>query len=426
MTSRICAIATLVLSLATVFLPACAKAPTSATQTAANPDPTEQRDADSAPFDLEGLLARELKPLGTMSFGPSDGAWTASVETVAEPTIAVNEEGVGTVAIDLGTESSMSCFVFNTPIDIGGTVENFFKLSAQNVTYSKILTKFSGLAGRHPMMIVEGLYTVVQDGQKMAGQVKFGILSHPVRPVYCTFDEVGYTESFSRIVKGLFTTYKTEKKAGFHYAEVWRAEMAGRPLGFSVLRVTKNEDNTWTSRNQSTLLLPRSPVDLLATDELTIATSDAKGFVTSKKSIAVMAGELSTNIDIKRTQKKKYAYQGIFQGKQLEGTFKTKKKGLLDEFRVTQKVRKILNNKANKTFNLESYNAQVDPTRAVEIKYETQGQNDPQTVLIHLGQITMTGTADKEGYMEKLAVPLGAAEMQLIRVHVEGTPPGHK
>lgn len=388
---------------------------------AASPGPGVS-EASPEPFDIEAALSREFAPLPTVEITDPDGTWRARVEAKGTPAIALDEEGTGTIAIPVGTEGTVDCFVYKQAKDLGGTIGQMFELTGNSVTYHKVATTLVDVVGSYAMMEVTGLYTISQNGHQAAGLFKLAMWAHPTRSVLCYHDELGYSESFERVVKGLLSSFQLAKEAPRpDYAEVWTASLSGMPIGFTQISINAEKNGNRTYEDRSTMIIPRSAQQIKTNDRITTAESDKKGQIIKKSSINIEGTAIESDMLLTRTQKRKYRYKGKFQGKDLEGTFSASKKlGFPDSVTVMARIKKAFQNGKDDAFQVTSYLPSLAPDKLTETKYEIFGTKTPKTFLNHMGELTFTGTAEENGDVTKLTMPMGTVSVVLERIYAHG------
>lgn len=85
-----------------------------------------------------------------------------------------------------------------------------------------------------------------------------------------------------------------------------------------------------------------------------------------------------------------------------------------------KRVKEILDRDGEETFKMEVYAPDIDPTKAMEIVYEVKGKQNPQLVLLHMGELTMTGTADEKGNVNHIVMPMGGLELVMKLAYCKG------
>lgn len=403
--------------------PESASPQTAPSDTEAAPAPDEGAAAsDANKFDLQAMLSREFAPLSTAEIKDPQENWQAVVETNGNPQVSASEEGLTMVSVPVGTEAAIDCIIYNEPVDIGATIGKMFEAGGQTAQFHQIAPTNVGAAGSYPMLAVSGLYTVEQNGQKAAGLYKMAILAHKSRSVLCTHDELGYSQAFVRVVKGLFSSlsFKNGPQEP-QYAEIWTVSLSGVPMGFSSLTVHVAADGTRTIEDQTTMVIPRTPQQLHTSDRYSKTQSDKKGQITKQTNVNMEGAEIDLNLEIERTKKKKYTYKGSMKGKSLEGNFAASKKdGLPDSVDTMVRVKKLFKKGKDASFPIPGYLPDIAPDKTTEVKYEVFGTKSPKSFANHIGELTITGTANETDDINQISMPMGALEMKMERVYSRG------
>src|SRR5262249_53789223 len=129
-------------------------------------------------------------------------------------------------------------------------------------------------------------------------------------------------------------------------------------------------------------------------------------------------GELEVDIALKKIGPQEYSYKGKHSGKDVSGKFKTKgKKGLASGKMVASIVAsELLSGKAREV-KIEEYHPSLNPEGPIEVAYQTQSKAD-RRIKATLGQMSLVGTADAHGELEKIEMPMGPITITQERVFV--------
>jgi hypothetical protein len=383
--------------------------------------PASPSGAPAEKFDPEGAYARELQPLAKtpLKFDKLSG----QAEAAGAPTYK-DMDGSVQLTIPVGTEASVQCFVYKKQVDAGGTVLKVMKEVGKNVDVRLFKVQDVSLVGDYPAVFLEAQYLAKTAKGQALGELKSMFYQHPVNPMLCIHDELGYNETFQRVTKGLAASIKI---AGLSVAptklvEVYVDKIDGHPVGFSSSVVLPNKNGKRAAVSRSTMFLPKAENDLTIQDKASSEIWDADGRLLEAIYADSDAGEISMAIALKKVGPTEYAYKGKHGGKDLEGTFKTKsKRGLTtDKVLADLVVRELLSGKSSE-LTVEEYHASVNPEAALEVSYKTASKEKRQITTM-IGDAQATLTSDPKGRLEKAEIPVGTTSITHERIFSRGAP----
>jgi hypothetical protein len=372
-------------------------------------------------FDAEGAYARELQPLAKapVQFEKLSG----EAEAGGAPTV----KDLGTsfeMTIPVGTESPLQCFVYKKEVDAGGTVLKVMREVGKSVDVRTFKVQDVSLIGDYPAVYLEAQYLAKTPKGQALGELKSMFYQHPVNPMLCMHDELGYNETFHRMTKGLAASLKI---AGLQVAptklmEVYVDKIDGHPVGFSSHVVLPNKNGKRAAISRSTMFLPRSDKDLAIQDRASNEIWDPEGRLLEAVYADSDGGELSLAVTLKKVGPVEYAYKGKAGGKELAGKFKTKsKRGLAtDKVLADLVAAELLSGKSNE-LTVEEYHASVNPEAALEVSYKTASKEKRQ-ITTTIGDAQATLTSDEKGRLEKAEIPVGTTSITHERVFTRGAP----
>jgi hypothetical protein len=390
---------------------------------AGSPEQATTSSSDSSAFqkgDLRELYKREL-PAGPKA-ALSVGSVTGDVESSAPPKGKAGEDSIQ-FEFPLA-HTNVTCFVYPGQLDAGAQLLKITKALAEKFEIRSVTPKDVVVVGEDVALFVEAQYLVKTERGQALGLLKSMVYtgSTPSTPMLCLHDEVGYTETFKRVTLGLAGSLKrtgvaprTEK-----YLELYVTKLDGHPTGFSRERIVEGPKGVVFEEN-STDLIPRSPVDLTATDTAIAETWDKTGGI-SEIRYAHGDGEEVDTMVLKRAGANAYSYDGTHHGKKVHGDFKTKgARGLRTQVEEHAAIRGLLSPKGNAKADLrfEKYSPGMDPTAPMEERLQLLSKPD-RKVTLSLGEMQITEVVDENGRMAQGEMPLGPVHLTVERVLVRG------
>jgi hypothetical protein len=377
--------------------------------------------ASSSAEDLKALAARELPPLTRQQVSAPDGSFTAEVEAAAEPTFQ-EQEGVFVLSVPLGTRSPMTCFVYTEPLDAGGAIYRLVQLAGQHTALQLVRTTDVRLIGESPAVYAEAQYLVDTPQGKAAGLAKMMVHTHDQVPLVCTHDELGYSETFGRITRGLAGSIKSaaEPPRPARYTSFDVLRVQGHPVGFERRAMHDASGGSRLTEVETSLFFPRSPRELTVQDTVSTELADKDGRLVARDYARATNGELDIQMSLEQVQGREYRYEGKHQGKDVSGTF-TAPEELLSEPGAARVVREQLLPGKKKELTIQIYSPSANPAGSIaQVLRKEDGERE---VSAEMGPLKVRLTVDALGLAQKVVVPLGnSGELVQERVSVSGTP----
>jgi hypothetical protein len=403
--------------------------PSTATSSAQTPAPaaTTPAAADKAePFSMEEARARELAPLPKQRLAPPEGNFIGEVEGSGTP-IYERSEGTTSIRVPLADASELMCFVYDNTIDAGGAlltvaqaISGDENLQVQRVSPTDIVE-----SGGVPAVFLDVDYLTPGEGGMLAGQVKLMVRAANELPLLCAHDQPGYVQSFRRITLALAASLAVPGQpppSAPRYAEIQVVRLGKHPVGFEWWVVQDTDDGKRVTENTRMLMLPRTPTELVVEDSTFLATSDAKGQLLEVSHAKARGGTLAMQVTLKREAAGTYRYEGIHEGKQVAGTFESKR-GIVHELDTAAAVRERLLTGKAKEVTFDVYRPAQDPTKPQQVVYR-KAEGAPRGITVTLGTTVYTGTADARGLLEhaEMALPGNQVSVTVDRLFARGEP----
>jgi hypothetical protein len=378
--------------------------------------------APSSEFDPQAFYGRELQALPKQPL--QFQKLSAESEILGNATFEDNEASVQ-VTIPIGTESPVQCFVYKKQVDTGGTLLMVTREAAKKVDVRLFKLQEVSLLGDYPAVFLEAQYlTKTAKGQAL-GELKSMFYQHPVSPMLCLHDELGYNETFKRMTKSLAASLKIADMQVNppKFIEVFIEKVGGQPTGFSSHVALPDKSGKLTFRSRSTSFIPRSESDLVIRDKASTEVWDPDGKLVEAAYADSESGELSFSMSLKKVGPVEYSYKGKHEAKQISGKFKTKNKRGLATNKIVAGLlaSELLSGKSNE-LKLEEYHAGVNPEAPVEVSYKTESK-EKRLIKMKLGEMEALATSDDKGGLERVEIPVGNnVNVVEERVLVRGSP----
>jgi hypothetical protein len=370
--------------------------------------------------DAQKLYERELPSLPKTPFNV--GVVSGEVESASPPTTEQDEKSTR-LTFSLGTGSAMQCFVYPKAVNAGALVLAIVK-AIDNVDVRSVHPTDVVVVGEHAAVFVEVQYLAKTSAGAAVGEVKLMAYDHPITPLLCMHDEVGYNAAFRRVATGLASSLKVagRKLRVPQFVDVSIERIDGHAVGFARSAVMVGEDGKKVYIESSSSLVPRSGTDMLVEDDTRVETLDKEGRVEELLYMKRDGGELSEDLSLKHASGNAYRYEGLHLGKKVAGVLKTKgPKGFPPALEVRRGMRKLVAKAGSiPELRVEEYHPNLDAEAPVEVVYKPLSNAD-RTVTMSLGATQVTLTLDSDGLAQKGEMPIGGAHLTMERVFVRGS-----
>jgi hypothetical protein len=368
--------------------------------------------------DFAHLDARELAPMSARAFARGD--LRGSAESAAPPGVSDDPSGTQ-LTLPMGTAPSVNCIVYRRPIDPGAALLGVLDALRKNIDVQTVTPADVVAVGEYAATFVDAEFTAkTAKGTLAGGAIKLVAYAHPVTPLVCMQEGVGYHKTFERVVTGLAASLERvgEKPPPSRFVELDIERIGGHPCGFMRSELTDGAKGSRVFQLRTLTLLARSPTDLIATDSSRTDAWDASGYIAFVDFVQRQGADVSERITLKRSGAHAYAYDGEYLGKKVRGTLRTKgAHGLEGDGRLYPKLGRLV--ASGGELHSEGYLPDVDPTSALDVVYRVASKED-RTVTMDIGKLTMKLRLDASGHAERGEMPLGAVTFAFGRVFTRG------
>lgn len=372
---------------------------------------------------LEALFQRESQPAPEAPFTLREHPLTLE----SSQPITVTRDGAlkgTTLSIGLGASTPMTCTLLDEPLQVGSFVSRMLSNIQASLELTRVRPAGIEVIERSPAVFLEIGYASVAEGRRSVGQLKLMAYASDEAPMFCLFDEPGYTQTFHRVAGAAAARLARALEAPGErpsFRSVDLTHIQGMPVGFSKSLWRRQPNGTVTIVSVGAMLVPRTPVDWLTTDHETSATIAKDGALREKRFLAVTGAQLSRELLLRRTKPGTYRYSGTVQGKAIEGVLKTKgQKDLPSELHIARRLKRELLSGKTARLELEDYLPDANPAALTLVAVKKMA--GPRDVTMELGPMTLDVTLDASGFSEKAAVRVGPMTVIEERAFVEGSP----
>ena len=380
---------------------------------------------------FEALLAREAAPMAPAPVASAD-AFLRARPPAALVGAVISEDEAYRLGLDVGSEASVDCWVYRNELDLASALAELSRVTFESigeqlgpVEAKRVGRVDTGAFGESPYLAVDWLYRVSQPDGARAGQVKHLVASKDGRSVYCQHNEVGYAQTFRRVVEGLVRTLEFDELDAPvpYYAEIATLSIRGMRIGVQQMTLTRDEDGDTRISQSTSMLLPVDDQTLSASDSFDVQFSRSDGALINQVHVEAENGSLVTRLHLDPMADGHWNVNGTFREKPLDAKIRADAElpSALGEALALR--RQLGAQEPAGEFTLERWIPEADPTRLVA-----------QTVVVHgalddgryRARVAMEGVdadlvVDPSGSVASGSMEMGFAEVEFERVYVDGT-----
>jgi acetyl esterase/lipase len=357
---------------------------------------------DEPKFNLEAMLVRERDAVPLVPVLDPKGRWRASIESRRAPLVATRD-GIVSIRISLGKKDELRCEVHDGQVNPGAAVANLLGAAGGSITLEEVVTYRVGHASRAPVLFVRAGYSTRQT-PPLAGELKLAVSPGPQYSFVCLHDELGYRETFARIVEGLVSSFEAATPGPTpQYSAVWRQQVKEANTGYTWERIFADPDGYMSSFTSDVMIAQLASGELRIKDDMAAEVHDRFGIVRANF-LSVLGTSRVYEIAVEREPGTGvYNYRGALEGKPLQGKLEPRTP-LTSQYEVMLHLQKALAGKAPLTFRRDEYRPRLDPTHVLGVDYtlDTAAQTLTRKASSHADVLTLV-----DGYLNGSRVQSG-------------------
>lgn len=380
---------------------------------------------------VEEALKREVGPLPSTAINAPDSAFVAHVESKGSP-IVRQPAGDGVpylIGVPIGTESSILCFVAPTAMPItnvmGAVLEELGTKS--QVKMRGIGSTDAGALFDQPYFAADVVLIADADGQQRLYQVKMmavGLRGNG--SMMCVHDEVGYRQTFRRVVTGLANSMQTATAERFglpRYKEVFVARVDDIAIGVGESSYYEARDQQMLMTSRMAMFVPRSAEEVLVTDEVNETLADAQGAIEKQTYFDLEGGELTSNLLLDRRSARAYHVTGTHRGAPIEGELETPGPLPDDRTMARRLATTLATTGGTGEVRIPQWAPDIAPLAVSELRVKRTGPPtaDGTPAVLEIGERRIAVVIDAQGLLSRMTAPAGDTEMTVERVFQRGT-----
>lgn len=386
--------------------------------------------ASELPKWLTDALAREAPlPAGVLATVASEDGWFQTRVPGAVRHKVVLAEGSYSVVVQVADDVTVHCEVVPDPRDLASllavTAEAGFQEIGQvngEVQFRGVDTSDAGVAGPHPYLALNWIYRVQQKGEQRVGGLKQFAADLGEAAVYCTHDELGYTQTFQTVTQTLVRELRVLGKpvADPYFREVSVLSLNGQRVGVASTTLVRDEDNDTRVLTKSAILVQRAPGQLMSQDTMDLQWVRPDHTLINALYVEVSDGRVTEDMAL-RSEDGRWHAKGTLAGKEvafeLPGAPDTSIAQTLARRQMLAHDKPVGRSTEGRVWSSLDL-TQLLPTRATVVAAAGEGAF---AVREELGSVTIETVLDrKTGTMLKARLPMGPLVLDIDRVLQQG------
>lgn len=380
---------------------------------------------------VEEALKREVAPSPLTPVSAPDGAFLSAVEAQGEPVVRQPQGDRSTylIGIPLGTQSDILCFVAPNAMPITNVMGAVLRElgTKPEIKVRGIGSTDAGALFDQPYFAADVVLVDDTTSPPQLYQVKMmavGLRGNG--SMLCVHDEVGYRQTFRRVVTGLANAMQTASGERFGlplYKEVFVARVGDTAIGVGESSYYESNDRQLLMTSRMSMFVPRSPEEVIATDEVNESLSDAAGDVLKATYVDLEGGEIASNLLLDRRSPRVYHVTGTHDGLPVDADLAVEG-SLPDDRSVARRLREtIVRAGGPERIAIPQWAPDITPLKITELGVRRTGVPAPTGTPadFELGERRIRVIIDAQGLLDRMTVALGNNELTIQRVFQRGS-----
>lgn len=385
----------------------------------------------SEPAWLQELRAREAEPLPPQRIQSADRFFRAKAPAKLAGQVEA-QDGAYAFSLDVGTQAPIDCWVYRDGIDFAASLsqlsDSTFGAISQllgEVQAKAVDAVDAGVIAGSPFLAIDWMYRVQTSDGPQLGQVKHLVASKGGRGLYCQHNELGYAQTFRRVVKEILTSleYRKQARPEPYFSEVSTLSIRGMRVGLEHTTLTRNATRNTRIETRTSLLVPVTNDTLQGSDTFAIEFAHPDGTLINQVHVESSNGELVSHLELVPQAGGAWSVEGTFQGKPLSTRIQSARPptswlGEALALRETLKQRG-----AGAELTTTRWVPDADPTRLLDGTLTVQRQLGPERFAAKLVTAGLEAdlVVDRRGTIASGSMDMGVAAVDFERVYTGGT-----
>jgi hypothetical protein len=379
---------------------------------------------------LSALRAREAEPLPSREIASQDRFFHARVPARTQGEITPIDDAYA-LRLDIGSETPMDCWIYREGLDFATSLaalsDSTFEAIGESfgeVEKRQIEQVDAGVLAGHPYLGIDWLYRIATRDGPQLGQVKHAIASKQGRGIYCQHNELGYSQSFRRVLGDLLAglEFTAPSDAAPYFTQVSTLAIKGMRIGLERTTLVRDDAGDTRVDTKTSLLIPVTSDTLQVSDTFGVEFARSDGSLINQVHVEASNGELVSQLELNPIGE---------DGWQVEGTFQTKPVSVrlrpaspptswLGEALALRHA--IAHAGVGGEVRLSRWVPQADPTRLVDESLKVERRVEPNHFAARLAMEGLEAllVVGADGSIASGSIPMGFASLEIERVYVSG------
>lgn len=377
---------------------------------------------------LAEARAREAAPQKERAIA-AKGAFRSKV--AAEVLAAPRRDGnTHFFALGIGSDAPIECWAHDEDLDLASSLVAFSEstFGAISEQFGKVeLRRIEGvdagaLAGG-AFLSVDWLYRIGDGAEARIGQVKHLAVSKNGHTLYCQHNELGYEQTFRRVVEGLVRelVYTKGVPRKPYYEEISVFAVHDMRVGVQHVTLVRDEEGDTRIDLRSFTLFPVDAETFQSSDTYGVEFVRRDGTLINQAHVESVNGELATQLKLD-PEEGGWKVHGTFQNKPIESRIDTAQPPGSWLGEVLAVRREIAKKGVGGEIVMARWMPDADPTRFLEerIAILEQVEGDRFRTAFDLAGIEAEVLADRSGSAASGSVDMGHIQMRFERIFAHG------
>lgn len=341
---------------------------------------------------------------------------------LSAPAELTRDGDVHRVSLAFGSESPATCVVRPDRVDLASSVRGMIVEAADRVELQAVRVHASEVAGATPIMGATAFYLDISGPSPAPGAIKVRAATNHSGSILCWHDEVGFEETLAGVsralAQGLDGLAAEARRAEVESVDVAIVKLDGASIGYSEEITRRSSRGERVSQEVSSMLVAKSPTDLIARDSYEVVRADEDGRVLVHNHADADNGALSVNLTLVHKGGRTYGYSGLFRSREVAGHFDAKEELIMSaehQRRFSAQIRG--GQPAKVAFESYSPNTRLDGTTTITL------EGEPGRFRMETEELQITGTLDSDGWPLGGRLEAGRLVLELERAFFWGRRP---
>lgn len=387
----------------------------------------------STPAEPQWLIearGREAEPLASQTIGSQDRFFRASVPARLMAPVQV-QDGVYHARLDVGADAPVDCWVYRESLDPASSLallsDRTFEAIGENmgeVDYKQIDGMDAGALGSRPFLALDWMYRLRSGTSSQVGQVKHLVADAGVGSLYCQHNEVGYEETFRRVV-GAFVEgirYGGKSASQPYFSQISTMSIKGMRVGVEHTTLTRDRDGDTRVDVRTSLLLPVNRDTLQASDSFGVEFVEPDGDLINQVHVESTNGEVVTHLRLENQSDGNWQVEGTFQTKPLSAPIEAGAQPTSWLGEALALRRSLADEGIGSRISLRRWVPGADPSRLLDetLTIERQLNRERFGAKLVMAGLEADLVVDRRGSVASASIDMGAGSVDVERVYMGG------